>query len=127
MKSALLKASILCLLLLLLPCQVYSQIQPTVKPILHCITFDQTTRMADTYWGYVSTHTTPVTIGANDNFFYPGVLNRNQPTVFQPGIHDRVFFSSFMITPNMSQLTWSLDRNEVTATLDRNLTCNPPY
>jgi collagen triple helix repeat protein len=128
MKSVMLKGSILCFLLVVLPCQAYSQavFQPSVKPIFHCVTWHVDTGILDTYWGYVSTYATPVTIEPGNNFFFPGPPNRNQPTVFYPGVHDRVFFSSFVPTPSMSQLTWFLDGNAATAPNDVQDACDPP-
>jgi hypothetical protein len=64
--------------------------------------------------------------GEPKNCFSPGVLFRGQPIVFQPGVHDRVFSSTFQISASQTQITWFLDGNTVVATPDSVKLCNPP-
>jgi hypothetical protein len=105
---------------------------PEVIPILNCVTFnphgvaDNTLGM---FFGYVSTYTTTVTIPFGEsNFFFPGTQNLNQPTVFEPGIHDRVFFTTIQPNPDQPDLTWFLGTGAATATLSPSLLCNlPPF
>ncbi|HEV8673476.1 MAG TPA: hypothetical protein VGX21_05470 [Methylomirabilota bacterium] len=51
--------------------------------------------------------TSPVTIEVGENnFFSPGVLFRNQPTEFFPGVHHWVFATSFQVSGSQTQITW---------------------
>jgi hypothetical protein len=43
------------------------------------------------------------------NLFFPGTLDRGQPTEFLPGVHDRVFIVSFAVSVSMPSLAWFLD------------------
>ena len=122
-KSLVLKGFILCLFMLALPAEALCQVQGQVWPILHCVTYNSDTGELRAYFGYVSTHTTTVTIGADYNFFFPGPANRNQPTVFEPGIHGWAFPTVFIVNSEIPQLTWVLDQTTVTASNDSALYC----
>ena len=124
MKS--LKIAIVSLFILVWAGPAYSQMQPFVKPLQPCVSYDSDTHVLDTYWGYVSTYVTPVTLGLNENFFFSGPQDRNQPTVFYPGVHERVFFTSFVVSSTMSQLSWFLGQDTETATVDITLSCKSP-
>src|SRR3712207_3532268 len=84
--------------------------QGEIRPILNCIEYVPEEGKIVAYFGYSSSFTTPVTLEAGEegNFFFPGPQNRNQPTVFHPGVHDRVFATSFVLNPLTPQLTWFL-------------------
>jgi hypothetical protein len=67
-------------------------------------------------FGYASTFTTTVHIDVGpNNFFSPGVLFRNQPTDFVPGVQSNVFATSWVVTGSMTQVTWFLNGDSVTA------------
>ena len=87
-----------------------------VRPMLNCVDYDVSTNTLFAYFGYASSETTSASIpvGAS-NFFFPGVSFRNQPTVFEPGIHDRVFMTSFQISASQPQVTWFLQGSPVVA------------
>jgi hypothetical protein len=102
--------------------------QNEVRPILNCIEYSRTENRLFAYFGYVSTHTGPVILDiGQQNFFFPGPLFRNQPTVFEPGVHDRVFSSSFTISASQAQLTWFLDGNSLVVRNDVGFLCHPFY
>ena len=116
----------LALAVVLVTCAVSeAQFQPSVVPIVNCVTSHPDTGTLDVFFGYASSFTTNVAIDVgSQNFFFPGSQNRNQPTVFEPGVHDRVFFTSFTPIPQQSELSWSLNGTIVTAFDDPNLACN---
>jgi hypothetical protein len=62
-------------------------------PLLDCVTYDQDTVTA--YYGYINAETTTLSVpfGTN-NIFMPALFFRGQPTVFEPGIHHKVFRSA---------------------------------
>jgi hypothetical protein len=62
----------------------------TVVPVLDCVIYNQSNNTLLAFFGYASSFATPIQIeiGVN-NFFSPGVLFRNQPTEFLPGLHQR--------------------------------------
>jgi hypothetical protein len=125
-KSLILKGFILCIFTLALPAEALCQIQGQVKPILHCIRYHPDTQTVDGYWGYVSTHATAVTLGEDNNFFTPGPTNRNQPMVFEPGVHDRVLFTSHIDGFEFEHLTWVLDQDVADLFLHARFACDPP-
>jgi len=106
--------------------------QPAAQiiPIVNCVIYNPHGVADDTlgmFFGYVSTYTTTVTIPFGDNnFFFPGTPNLNQPTVFEPGIHDRVFFTTIQPSPSQPDLTWFLCTGAATATQSPSLLCNLP-
>jgi len=103
---------------------VRGQIQGEVIPLLDCVVYHPDTKKLDAFFGYASSHAVPVIIGEDNNFFFPGPPNRNQPTVFQPGVHEGVFFTSFDVNSEIPQLTWVLDQSTATASNDTALYCN---
>jgi hypothetical protein len=107
----------------------FRAVTPGVTPIVNCVTYNADTNVLGVFFGYSSTYTTAVTIPAgNNNFFFTGDSNRNQPTVFEPGVHDRVFFTQFQPTPSMPDVTWFLGAGSATGKPDPRLLCNlPPY
>jgi hypothetical protein len=125
MKSLVLR-SIFCLFALTVPLaqRAFSQ---EVIPILRCVRYDRNDNRLTTYWGYSSTFQSPLhlDIGVN-NFFSPGAIFRNQPTDFQPGVHENIFTTSFQVSSSLPQITWVLNGRTATAGLDTNLACDPP-
>jgi hypothetical protein len=102
----------------------FGQFQPKVVPTIDCVTAHPDTGTLDVFFGYASSYTGLVTLDAGSrNFFFPGSQNRNQPTVFLPGVHDRVFFTSFTPSPQQTELSWSLDGTIVTAFDDLSMYC----
>jgi hypothetical protein len=85
-----------------------AQLIPEVIPFIDCTMFHFDTKALITFWGYVSTFSTTVTIPVGDNnFFFPEPRDWNQPTVFEPGIHHSVLVTSFVVDPSgMQQLSW---------------------
>ena len=127
-KSLVLKGFILCLFMLALPAEALCQVQGQVWPFLHCVTYNTDTEELRAYFGYVSTYPTTVTISTDpesegSNFFIPGPFNRNQPTVFEPGIHGWAFPTVFIVNSEIPQLTWVLGSSTVTASNDSALYC----
>ena len=97
-----------------------------LRPTLKCISFDVPTKRLSAFFGYISTYQAPVTVDVGpSNFFSPGTIFRNQPTVFQPGVQPDVFSTSFVFSPSLTQITWSLDGSVVTARLDIHTECTP--
>ncbi len=81
-----------------------------IVPVLNCVTFNTSTNTLTGFLGYASSYPGPVIrqVG-DDNFFFPGVPDRGQPTEFLPGVHDRVFIVSFQVSVSMPALSWFLD------------------
>src|SRR5215471_11386281 len=135
MKTRFLRLSLIVLILasfaLALPYSGSAQFTPEIRPVVNCISYvpfpDGTCCKIGVYFGYVSSYTTTITIPAgNDNFFFPEDPNLNQPTVFQPGVHDKVFFTSFVLSPSEPDLTWFLAAGSATARNDTSLLCDLP-
>ena len=106
-----------------------AQFQPTVQPIVNCSRYHPDTNVLDVFFGYASSYATTVNIpvGTN-NFLTPGDPNRNQPVSFSPGVHDRVFFTSFNLTPAEQELTWFVGNGSATGLADPRQSCDPlPY
>ena len=125
MKSLVLR-SFLCLFALTMPFaqRAFSQ---EVIPILRCVRYDINDNRLTTYWGYSSTFQSPLHLDiGEDNFFTPGILFRNQPADFQPGIHENIFTTSFQVSGSQTQITWFLNGRTATARADTNLACDPP-
>jgi hypothetical protein len=98
-----------------------------IRPVVRCTSYLPDGELG-VYFGYVSTFTTSQALDIGpQNFFAPGVLFRNQPTVFDPGVHDRVFFTHFFISASQPQITWSVNNNIATARNDPSLLCNLPH
>lgn len=65
-------------------------------------------------FGYVNRHNTPVTMTVGDsNYFSPGVQDRGQPTLFQPGIHQDAF--TVLLPENGTSIAWHLMNTTVGA------------
>ena len=89
-----------------------------LRPLLNCVTFHPETNVVDAYFGYVSFHPTVVMLEVGDfNFFSPDPQDRGQLTQFEPGVHNRAFFTSFTVSPSIQQLNWFLNFTE-SATAD---------
>ena len=85
-------------------------------PTLDCEVYDANTNTQIAEFGYASTFTTTVHIDVGpNNFFSPGVLFRNQPTDFLPGVQTNVFATSWVVTGSMTQVTWFLNGDFVIA------------
>lgn len=82
----------------------------SVVPLLKCVVRDDANNRLLAFFGYASSFQQPVTldIGPN-NFFSPGVLFRNQPTEFLPGVHLDVFSTSFQVSASLPQVTWFIN------------------
>jgi hypothetical protein len=79
-------------------------------PLLQCQTLDPNTNEVIAVFGYVSSFDTTVHIDVGpNNFFSPGVLFRNQPTDFDPGLHLNAFATSFQQSIDQPQITWFLN------------------
>jgi uncharacterized repeat protein (TIGR01451 family) len=89
-------------------------------PLLDCVTYDQDTVTA--YYGYINAETTTLNVpfGTN-NIFMPAPFFRGQPTVFEPGIHHKVFSVTF---PAASYVEWTLGDTAVRATDDPDFRCS---
>ena len=88
---------------------------------LSALRYNVNTDTLDTYWGYAATAPVHLDVGQND-FFFPGVLFRHQPTDFQAGVHENVFMTSFQVSASTPQITWFLNGRSETARMT-----NPPY
>ena len=103
-----------------------AQFTPAIQPTLTCTRYHSDTNILDAYFGYASSYTTNVSIPVGtSNFFTPADPNRNQPGSFDPGIHDRVFFTSFQVTPAQQSLTWFLGSGSATAAATVLQSCDP--
>ena len=102
--------------------------QGTVRPILNCVTYDPgNSPILRAHFGYVSTFDHDVTLDVGpDNYFSPGVLFRGQPEVFHPGIHDRVFDTTYTVSGSSFQITWFLNGSTATARESNALYCGQP-
>lgn len=116
-------APILWTFLLTVPTPGFGQ---QIIPLLSCVTYQSATNTLQAYFGYASSATTTVHLDVGQqNFFFPGISFRGQPTDFEPGVHDRVFMTSFQISASQPQVTWFLGgtaaiaRSEVLRTCDR--------
>ena len=117
------------MLALWLPGATFAQASE-VRPVVNCITFVPSGGGFElgVYFGYISTFTSQVTFDVGvQNFFSPGVLFRNQPTVFDPGVHDKVFFTHFFVSASQPQITWSVNGLTATARDDTSLLCDLPH
>ena len=117
------------ILAVVLPDACYAQASE-VRPVVNCITFVPSGGGFElgVYFGYVSTFTSQVTFDVGvQNFFSPGVLFRNQPTVFDPGVHDKVFFTHFFVSASQPQITWSVNGLTATGRDDTSLLCDLPH
>jgi hypothetical protein len=86
-----------------------------LTPLLECADYNAATNTASASFGYDSTFSSTVHIDVGpNNFFSPGVIFRNQPTDFLPGVQHRVFSTTFQVSAGQSQITWFLDGNTVT-------------
>jgi hypothetical protein len=84
-----------------------------VIPSVTCVDIDAASGLAHATFGYVSTFTSPVTIGVGpSNLFAPGASFRGQPDTFLPGRHPEAVVVSFA---SASQIAWSLDGQTATA------------
>ena len=104
--------------------------QGTVAPVLKCVRYHtepERDNVLEAFFGYISSHSAAVTIDvAENNFFSPGVIDRGQPTVFQPGVHEEVFSTTFALSGSQTQVTWFLGGHTTTAKNDHRLYCDPP-
>jgi hypothetical protein len=97
-----------------------------IVPLLDCVIYRFDTNTLLAFFGYASTFTTDVTIEVGlQNFFSPGAIFRNQPTVFHPGYHFNEFATSFVVSGSLTQITWFLDGNSIAARNDTSLYCTP--
>jgi hypothetical protein len=85
-----------------------------LTPLLECADYNAATNTASASFGYISTFasTVHIDVGIN-NFFSPGVIFRNQPSDFLPGVQHRVFSTTFQVSASQTQITWVLDGNTV--------------
>jgi hypothetical protein len=101
-----------------------AQFVPRVVPTVDCVTFHPETNIVEVFFGYASSHAEPVVLEFGEsNFFAAGDANRNQPTVFQPGVHDRVFFTSFVTSGALPAIGWFLDGSVVLGRNDPAIYC----
>lgn len=119
------------LLVLALPASAPGQFRPPIhrpelRPIRNCVTYTSSINRFDAYFGYASSYETTVTVPVGSaNELSPAPSDRSQPTVFEPGVHDRVFFASFSPVGQQS-LTWLLERSTVVADTNVLHACDPP-
>jgi hypothetical protein len=85
-----------------------------LTPILDCASYSVFNNTLEGWFGYTNSSASQVDepIGLN-NFFSPGVIDRGQPTSFDPGTHHFVFRTAFQVSAGMSQATWDLENNTV--------------
>lgn len=115
--------TLLCLFALGVPLAGQASGQQVI-PLPPCVRYNPSTSILDTYWGYAATAPLHLDVGQN-NFFFPGLTFRNQPTDFQAGVHERVFVTSFLTTASTPQITWFVNgRFETASALSR--PCDPP-
>src|SRR5262249_46896919 len=110
--------------LLVLPHHAAAQ-DGQLVPLLKCVIYNQNVNTLLAFFGYASTfqQTQAIDVGPG-NFFSPGVLFRNQPTTFLPGVHEDVFATSFQVSASLPQVSWSLNGSFVVAKNDPALYCN---
>ena len=92
--------------------------QETVEPLLDCVSYNPFLNELTAVFGYASTYasTVDLPIGAL-NWFFPDPYDRGQLVVFEPGTHHAVLVVRWDAT-FVKDLTWFLENNQVTATLD---------
>ncbi len=86
------------------------------EPFVDCV-FVDTDGTQIALFGYTNPHPDPIV--PDQNHFTPEPENRGQPTTLQPGTHRGVFSTTFTGT----KLTWHLDSNKATASIDSSPTC----
>jgi hypothetical protein len=100
--AALLAAVVVVCLATPAAAQTVNQIQPFVT----CVDFLPSWSVR-AHFGYVSTYPTDVTLPIGlDNYMTPGIINRGQPTVFEPGFHDRAFSIEWQPNGASFSRTW---------------------
>src|SRR6266850_7585329 len=97
-----------------------------IIPLLRCVRLQPEPNTLDVFFGYYSSYPTTVHIDFDNNLFYPGEENRNQPTDFLPGMHENVFVASYQAAIFQPELTWVILGRSVTAKSDVRLSCDPP-
>jgi hypothetical protein len=85
-----------------------AQTSSSVVPLLNCVTFNPGANTVTGFFGYISTEPDTVAIPLENNFFSPGTPDRGQPFDFEPGRHDFVFSTSFVVSSLTPQLAWEL-------------------
>jgi hypothetical protein len=104
--------------------------QGTVAPVLKCVRYHteaEQNNQLEAFFGYISTLSAGVTIDVGENnFFSPGIIDRGQPTILQPGLHEEVFSTAFQLSGSQTQITWFLNGHTITAKNDPRLYCDPP-
>ena len=115
--------SLFCLFVLGVPL-AHQALGQEVIPLSHCIRYDISTGVLDTYWGYAASSPVHIEVGEN-NFFTPGALFRNQPTDFAAGVHENVFVTSFRVAGPQTQINWFIAGRQATANIDSR-PCDPP-
>jgi hypothetical protein len=81
-----------------------------LQPVVECSFKDPGTGLYNTVWSYQG-GSIPVKIPPGwFNFYFPGAVNRGQPTLFTPGYH-----RSVLITTHKGPLTWVLGLRKATA------------
>jgi hypothetical protein len=99
----------------------------SVAPLLDCVNYDQADDLVTAYWGYVNTSQVEVDVlTGGSNLFIPAPADQGQPQIFDPGVHHKVFATTFLLSDTTS-LTWYLGGFTATATNDPSLYCTSPY
>lgn len=88
-----------------------------VIPTWDCMDFDKATSTITYGFGYVSDEAVPRSISLLTNRFSPFPEYRNQPFVFNPGVHHNVFL--VVVPSSQVPLTYTIEGNAVTPPGDR--------
>lgn len=95
-----------------------------VTPYLTCWESTPYNNLVKLYYGYHNADTNAITIPQGvDNAFSPLPINRNQPIVFSPGTHEKVFFVEVAFG---SEISWTLGGITVNATYSEANRCPAP-
>jgi hypothetical protein len=86
----------------------HASAQGLVEVFVDCVRFEPATNTVTALFGYVSTHTAPVTLPLEQDFFSPGNPDRGQPFEFEPGLHRRAFATAFVVSSLTPQLVWEV-------------------
>lgn len=81
-----------------------------VMPEVTCATFHPSDNRMYALFGYVNSDDESVTLPIGpQNAFTPGSPDRGQPTTFLPGAHGSAFRMSFVVSPLIPSVAWTLD------------------
>jgi hypothetical protein len=95
----------------------------TIQGFVSCVEF-LPSNYVRAHFGYVSTYpiNMPLPVGFH-NYFTPAPQNQGQPTLFEPGFHDKVFSLMWQVDASHMAYTWNIMSRPQTAARDPRLLC----